>query len=321
MVLLSGKNYDFSGQEISLLTVATTVGVTSIKLENTEGLADDDYLLINPGTEISEVIKIGAAVSSNTDLTVSALKFAHRKDSKVYRLAYNQMKFYESDAEGGTYAAIVGATVDMDFAKNQTNYEYPTATEGYYYKRTFYNETTLVESAIANSIPWQTDEEELYATPEELQMFLQFDNNDYPSKYDMRFFIKISQIKLGLDLDSSSTNVLFIGTLLLAKAYILRGLATRAVSKGYIQVNAEGRNITKAYQELVLEAENVTQEYKEFILANGRREATSTNFYDDTTQIDSLTRQDIINIMTGESNVEDYQRGYRFSYFNRRRPS
>ena len=107
--------------------------------------------------------------------------------------------------------------------------------------------------------------------------------------------------------------------LLLGRSYIMRALATKSVSKGYIQVNAEGRTITKAYQELVLEAENTLQEYKEFIMNTTRREATSTQFLDDTSVIDSWTRQDIINIMNGVSDGEDFQRTYDLSFYWSRR--
>ena len=157
--------------------------------------------------------------------------------------------------------------------------------------------------------------EELYATEEELRTYLQFDNNDYPTNTDLRFFIKFAMKNITLDLDSSNENVLFIATLLFSKAHVLRGLATRSVRTGYVQVNAEGRTITKAYQELVLEAENTIQEYKEFILKVGRREATSTNYMNDTTVIDSWTRQEIIDLMNGTNDALDHQSGYRYSYF------
>ena len=144
-----------------------------------------------------------------------------------------------------------------------------------------------------------------YITPEELRVFLQFDKNDYPTPSDMEFFIKISEAKITLELDSSDTNILMLSSLMLSKAFVLRGLATRSVGKGYITINAEGRNITKAYQELVLEAENVESEYKEFIRNIGRRETTKTNFMTDTTAISNETRQRFIDVLSGTQNAID----------------
>ena len=60
----------------------------------------------------------------------------------------------------------------------------------------------------------RTDEktdEELNVTPEELRTFLQYDENDYPNKADMRFLIKVAEKRITLDLDSSNENILFIG--------------------------------------------------------------------------------------------------------------
>jgi len=316
MTLLRGLNYDYSGQEKSFLTAAPAAAAVSITVENTEGFADNDYIIIAPGTEKAEIVQVNAAVSSDTSITVTALKFAHSINDKIFRTNYNQMKFYES-SDNDTYAAIAGSTTEMNFSDKYTNYDYTSATSDYYYKRTFINEETAAESDIALSEAWQPDAEDLYVTPEELRTFLQFDEQDYPNPTDMRFFIKIAMKKVTLDVDTSNDNILFIATLYLSKSYVLRGLATKSVGKGYIQVMSEGRTITKSYQELVLAAENVFQEYKEFILSTTRQEVTSTNFFTDTTLVDSLTREDIINLLNGVNNVTDYQADYRYGDIRR----
>ena len=196
---------------------------------------------------------------------------------------------------------------------------------------TYYYDIEIVDGATTNTVISSTlsvltdvkrtaeDEDDvLYITPEELRTFLQYDTNDYPTPQDMRFFIEIAQRRLALDIDSSDTNILFIATLLLGKTYVLRSMASRSVKTGYVQVNAEGRTITKAYQELVLDAENSYQEYKEFLLNVARQEAMSTNFMDDTNNISSLTRQQIIDIMNGTTNAEITQNARRYDYFWRR---
>ena len=319
MVLLEGLNYDYSGQERTFLKDKVGVGSTTLKVDNTEGFADDDYLVIDAGKETAEIIRINATVASNDTLTITATKFVHQENAKVFRLPYNQMKFYECATVDGTYVLISGATVEMTFATKYTNFTGGTA--DYYYKRVFYNATSTAVSPIAEANYWQTTDEELYITPAELRTVLQFDENDYPTKEDMRFLIKVAMKKIALDLDTSNVNILFLGTLLLSKSFVLRGLASRSVSKGYVHVNAEGRTITKAYQELVLDAENTTQEYKEFVIANNRTEAQSTQFMDDTTMINSWTRSEIIAMMQGQTNAVDFQYGYRNNFWFGRRSS
>jgi len=151
-----------------------------------------------------------------------------------------------------------------------------------------------------------------YVKPEQLRTFLQFDANDYPTKEDMEEFIDFAEKQIGLDIDSSNTDILFIATMFLSKVYVLRALASRSVAKGYITINAEGRNITKAFQELVLDAENAEKDYTNFTNKLLRREATSTNFMDDTTIIDDDTRQKFIDIMNSTQNGMDWDSSVSF---------
>jgi len=317
MVTLHGINYDFSQQSATKLVEDTIAGSTTLNVENTEDYAINDYLIIASGTEIAEIVQITAEVTSDTILTVSATKFEHLRKVEIYRTPYNEMNFYQCDIIGGTYTFIRGT--EMTFDNATTSLDHNTAITNYYYKRTFYNDTTAAESDIGLSIPWQLEEDGHYITEEELRTFLIFGPNDYPSREDMTFFIKIASKQINLDVDSTDPNVLFIASLLLSKSYVMRGLATKSISKGYIQVNAEGRTITKSYQEMVLEAENVFQEYKAFILMNGRQEVSSTNFLSNTANISSITRQDIIDMMNGVSDAVDLQNQYRHSSFWSRR--
>lgn len=312
MVLLKGLNYDYTGQVSSKIATAATATGVALILENTEGFADDDYVLIAPGTEIAEIVRINAAVASDTDLVITALKFAHVVGVEVFRLPYDQMKFYECATADGTYVEIAGSTTDLDYATNYTNYDDVTGDADYYFKRTFYNSTTTTESDIDLSEYWQTDDEKLYITPEQLRTWIQFDENDYPNRNDMKSIIILSQSKMAFDVDSSDDNFNRIALFLLSRSMVLRALASKSLSKGYITINAEGRQVTKAHQELVLEAENTMNEYKEFIRSILTSEVASTNFMDDSDLIDPLTRQKFIDIMNGTQNAMDDQFAKRF---------
>ena len=313
MVLLQGLNYDYSGQQMSVISTAIAASGTTLTVENTEGFADNDYIIIAPDTETSEIVQVNGAVSNDNDITITAAKFAHAIGVKIYRTNFNKMHFYECATATGIYTLIAGSQTELSYATDHTTYDYTSPTADYYYKRIFYNDELSSGSDIDIAEYWQVDDEQLYVTEDELRTYLQFDQNDFPNRADMRFFIKFAMKKIALDVNSANENILFISTLMLSKSFVLRALATKSVSKGYVQVNAEGRTITKAYQELVLDAENMTQEYKEFIINNGgRREATSTNYMDDTTVIDSWTRTDIINMMNGTTNAEDFQNYYSF---------
>lgn len=320
MVLLKGINYDYSGQQNTKLTEILGKGQTTMKVENTEGFAIDEYFVIEPSTERAEIIKI-TTVDDDIKITIAAPKFAHPIGTILYRLPYNQMKFYESSSTTGTYAFITGATVDMTYDGLYTNYDDVTGDTDYYFKRTFYNSTSEVESDIALSDYWQSSDEYLYVNEDQMRRFMQLGKNDFPNPPDMRVILKLAQMKLNIELSSTNNNVLVISLFLLGKSYILRALATKSVAKGYITINAEGRTITKAYQELVLDAENTYQEYFQFINAVGRREAIKTNFMDDTAIVSSSTRTLIQDIMRGTQNAVDFQNEYLWSYGERDRRS
>jgi len=316
MVLLSGLNYDYASQQRTILTQQVGDGSTTLKVENTEGFAAADYIVIDPKTEKSEIIKI----TTNDDdltLTVAASKFKHEVGAQIYRLPYNQMKFYSAAAAAGTYTVIAASTTDMTYAGLYTNYPYPTGTSALFYKRTLYNETTAVESDVAEADYWQTSDEGTYITPEELRVYMQFDKNDYPSPEDMATIIKLAQKQIAVDVNSSDQNILILASFMLSRSYVLRALASRSLSKGYITINVDGRNITKAYQELVLEAENTFKEYEKFVRDNTRSEVGSTNFMDDTSVVDPETRKAYIDNWTGTQDAID--RTYPNNLFGSRR--
>jgi hypothetical protein len=316
MVLLRGSNYDFSAQQQGDLIADIKSGTNAVSLMSNNGFAVGDYLLIEPYTERAEIVRITALIA-NTGLTVTVTRNNHRMGNKVYKMNYDQMRFYESSAVNGPYTAILSATVNLDYSDIYTTFNYGAGTDLLFYKRTFYNSSTLAESDIAISDYWQTSDEELLITPQQLRVYLQFDANDYPNEFDMRTLIRLAQDQLSLDAATSDPRIIRIGLYMLAKWYVLRGLATRSISKGYVTVNAEGRTITKAYQELVLEAENTIEEYKTFLTVNLRQEVSMTQpMYHQ--GINSETLQEFKDNMQGVKNARDFQRGYRYSYGYRR---
>ncbi len=314
MALLSGLNYDYTGQQTTKITAQIGTGSITLKVENSEGFNVDDYIVIDPKNEKSEILRI-ATIPDNLTITISASKFKHELNASLYRIPYNQMRFYSSTDVAGTYSLIAAGTSEMAYAGLYTNFEYTAGSASLYYKRTFYNSSTTTESDIAEADYWQTGDESLYVNAEELRVFLQFDQNDYPNPEDMTSIIKIAQRKIALDVDSSNQEILFLSTLMLSKAFVLRALATRSLSKGYITINVEGRNVTKAYQELVLDAENVEKEYEIFIRNNTRTETSKTNFMDDTTIVSPETRRNFIRTLAGTSNAQNDTRA---NYWNRR---
>lgn len=316
MVLLCGSNYDYANQQSSIVSVSSSS--TTLTVQNTEGFTNGDYILINPGSETSEITKVNATISSNTAMTVTTLKFTHAIGEMIYRLPYNQMKFYECSTATGTYAYVTSSAIEMTYSMPYTNYNYTTGNKDYYWKRTFYNSTTTTESDIALADYWQTNDEYQTITPTVLRVFLQFDTEDFPNDKDMEILIDIARRQVTLDVSTSNVDILYIANLLMSKVLILRALATKSVAKGYVTVNVQGRAITKAYQEFVLEAENTYEEYQTFIRRNLTSEVSKTDFMTDSDYVAPEVRQEMLDTMQGTSNAM-YLSSYSRIFYGRRR--
>jgi hypothetical protein len=306
-MLLEGKNYDYAKQQKTKLISEVYSTSERIIIMNTGGFSDNDYILIDPKTEIAEIVQI-ISVIDDTTLEVTSLRFTHPSNIFVYRVPYNKMRFYYSTND--TDFNLI-STVDVQYDQDSTNYEYSSGLLSYYYKRTFYNSHTDTESAIDASTSWQIEDETL--TAEELRIIMQFDENDYPNPSDMKMLIEIAALKLHADVLSGDTKKLKYALILLSKFQVWRALAAKALSKGYIQINAEGRNITKAYNELLRDSETAMQEYMEFLINNFREETSYSRPLYKSGAITSEALQNIRDTMYGVNNILNYEsnRSYR----------
>lgn len=129
-----------------------SAAAVTLNVQNTAGLNNADYLVIGKvGSEKTELVNITAAVSSNTQLTVSALKFDHSTDTPVTFTKFNQVRFYKS-TDGGTVYSIY-TTVALAVDRLITTADDTTSLASYYYKATFYNSTSGKESSFSAVLP------------------------------------------------------------------------------------------------------------------------------------------------------------------------
>lgn len=149
------KSLMSDAEEVAHIRVPVAAGATvTIKLDNNEGLAQNDYILIGEigGTQ-SEVAKISAAVVAGTDIVVTTLVFPHNAGVKVYLLKYNQVKFYRAATLAGTKTLLTGGTVAIDADDEFTSFSDSANTTGYAFF-TLYNSTTAVESGFSGGYPY-----------------------------------------------------------------------------------------------------------------------------------------------------------------------
>ena len=146
-------NPDTDDLEKSFLANPYSVGVTSIIVKNGDRFATNDRILLGEmGTEAAEVVTVSAVAADNITLTVGATVYSHSADDPVYKLRFDQVKFYRSTDGGSNYSVVSTQNLDVDNADLQTKYDDTTGTSSYYYKFTFYHSISTVESAFSDVI-------------------------------------------------------------------------------------------------------------------------------------------------------------------------
>lgn len=150
--------------ERTYLAQSYSAGVTSIEVKNNDEFANNARIMIGEmGQEKTEIVTSGTPNANGTTVPIGATLFSHEANSPVYVLQFDQAKFYRSTTGiNGSYSLLATEALDVDNANLETVYDDNTAQTGYYYKVSFYNSSTAVESALGDALPaitgWATDQ-------------------------------------------------------------------------------------------------------------------------------------------------------------------
>lgn len=138
---LYGK-LDHSLLEKTVLSKSYQSGSQGVTVENPAGFSANDYVIIgDPGTDKAEIVQISSISSTQFNFS-SALIMDHTKKDSIYKIGYNQIKFYESDVLLDTVTITPDFLVEYAHAVDTT----------LYYHITFYNSTTTTETAAGEKI-------------------------------------------------------------------------------------------------------------------------------------------------------------------------
>jgi hypothetical protein len=153
-MLITADNPSLEQAEKTILTDPVSVGDTTINVKSSQGYTNTYPIIIGePGNEKTEIKKINAAISSDTQLGVVATEFSHTEGDPVYEARYNQVKFYMSATVGGTYVLQTTVEIDVDNANGVTVWDDTDGVSTNYYKISYYNDVTTLESSLSNPIP------------------------------------------------------------------------------------------------------------------------------------------------------------------------
>lgn len=152
-MILTLQNPDTSELEKSYLSNPYSVGTTSIVVKNADRFAANDRVMLGEmGQEKTEIVTVTAGATDGMTLTVGATVFSHEADTPVYRLRFDQVKFYRSTDGGSTYSVLSTQNLDVDNANLTTVYDDTTGLSSYYYKMTVYHSLSTLESDYTDPI-------------------------------------------------------------------------------------------------------------------------------------------------------------------------
>jgi hypothetical protein len=152
-MIITAFNIETDDLEKSYIVNDFSAGITSIEVKNNNRFSANDRILIGGmGQEKSEVVTVSSVDANGTTLVIGATKFAHSTDDPVYKLTFDQVKFYRASSSGGSYSVISTQDMDVDNFNLTTIYDDTTGTSSNYYKFTFYHSISTVESAFSDEV-------------------------------------------------------------------------------------------------------------------------------------------------------------------------
>lgn len=152
-MIISAFNPEIDDLERSFLSNSVSAGATSLVVKNNDRFAASDRVMVGEMAREKTEIVTASGISGGTGVTVSSLTFPHSADDPVYKLRFDQVKFYRSTTTStGTYTLVSTQNLDVDNENSTTVYDDPTGLSTYYYKVSYYNSVTTLESAQSDAV-------------------------------------------------------------------------------------------------------------------------------------------------------------------------
>jgi len=130
--------------QITRLSADVAASATSSTVENNEGLATNDYVVMGKyGEEKAEIVLLTSVTANTTIGHTTGPVFDYLANTQVAEIAYNQVEISRATSEDGTYSVI--ATVDITPDEEMTTYDDTTGTSASWYKTRYKNGSTYSE--------------------------------------------------------------------------------------------------------------------------------------------------------------------------------
>lgn len=239
MRTLLAPTEDLIKLERSRLEADATAGSNvSLTIGNNDGFIDADYIVVGyEGNELCEMCKINQAVTAGQVVRVATLKFNHKANEPITKYRFNQRKFYGSATSGGVYTELTseGSPKDIQVDDPQGTYIEYTGDDYFFFKSTYYNSTSFVETDIDDSEAVDADESKRYASLYAIRKHAGLAGNPFYS--DARIETKRKQA------ESEINSILYARYVLpLTEVPALLGQICELLAAGYIDYEEFGKD-------------------------------------------------------------------------------
>ena len=173
--IASGEKTKFSAEEAA--------GQTVLSVDNPQGFVANDYVVLGQiGSEVIEIVQI--TTTSTNSITTGATKFIHKLEEPITKLYFNKRKFYRSTTETGTYTHLSseGSPVNIQVDQPEgTSFEDSTGSSTSWYKATYYNSTSGLETSTDDAIATKAGDGEAYTSIFKIRSESGFEENNFIS--------------------------------------------------------------------------------------------------------------------------------------------
>lgn len=169
MQVLLAPTEDSVLSESTEFSAEEAVAQTQLSVKNAQGFSEDDYVILGRlGHEKAELRQVASVASDLTSITISsATKFVHEEGEPITKIFYNQRKFYRASSETGTYSHLSSESSPKEIEVDKPEGTFLEDTGGSstsWYKATYYNSTTSIETSTDDAIAVQAGESDHYTS-------------------------------------------------------------------------------------------------------------------------------------------------------------
>lgn len=150
--------------ETTTLTADASVGATTLSVQNSQGYALNDFVVVGrPGSDGAEIRSVTANPTLSNQLTVSAIGLKHNQTDSIVKLFGDQISVYRAINIDGSLPAVtdyaVIATIGIDADDPTTFYTDAGGSNAYWYRYIYSNSVSSSMTSLSDSIPSRGDKQ------------------------------------------------------------------------------------------------------------------------------------------------------------------